>query len=480
MNGTEVMKDIFSRSTSLGEMLFDSMRDNIRFGVEQLNAKPKKLYDAAFGEPKELLNELNTGFSISGKAQITKELSFMNSAIIGGTGTGKTSVNAICTCLNTQNASLIIHDPPGQLIEKVGADFIKRGFKVYVFDPSNPNGSISINPLDDIKDQQDINKIATHWNKSSMGEGGSEKFWTLASINATRTFLSLLLLQPKQYRNMANLKHLFDVFSGNPKAVHPLAAKAPDTLYSEYRALLAGNEKTMKSIIMTSSAALNLFGDDAVCKVTANTTIDFDEFRKTPSVLFIKNSTFHASYIQPLISMILEQMFQRFMQRLPDKGDLPIFFVVDEAATLKLDSLDQVVCNNRKYSMGVMLLFQNLAQVFYNFKQDKASTILSNCHSKLFYGSMDMRTAKDLAELLGKRTVTNANGDEIVTDLMHAQDIRMLKYNEALFISGAHKPYKLKLTPYYLNPMLRKRTEGKPFVYRNPNPIKNIQLLPLK
>jgi len=479
MEANRILKDIFSYGASLGELSLNSVRDNIVYGVEQLNQEPKQLYNATFGDPSEILDERNTGFSISGKMQISKSLSFSNAAIIGPTGTGKTSVNAICTCLNTKNCSLIIHDPPGQLIEKVGADFVKRGINVYVYDPSDPDHSISINSLDDIKEQSDVNKISTHLMSQTEGSR-TDDFWRLASINATRTILSLLLLQPKQYRNIANLKYLFDVFAGDPKLIHPLAAKSPEKLYSEYRALVAGNDKTLKSILMTVSSNLNLWGDDAICKVTANTTIDFNEFRRTPSVLFIKNSTFNARYVQPLISLTLESMFRKFMDKLPGKNDLPIFFLIDEAATLRLPSLDQVCANNRKFSVGLMLLFQNLAQVYNNFSQDAATTILSNCRSKLFYSPGDMRTANDLAEILGKRMAVNSKGDEIVTDLMHAQDIRMLDRNEALFVTGNHKPYKLKLTPYYANPMLRKRTEGEPFVYNNPNPIKTVPLLPLQ
>jgi type IV secretion system protein VirD4 len=480
MEPTDFLKTILSESASLGEMALHSVRDNIRYGIENLNAKPKKLYDASFGDPGEVLSPTNTGFVIDGRASLTRKISNMNLAVIGQTGCGKTSTQIIPNCLHSDNCSAVIHDPGGSVITATGYDFLDKEMEPFVFDPNNPNGSVEINFFDFIKTQSHISKISTHLIKSSYGEKSSDKFWEYATISACNVFISLTLLLPKEFRNAANLKHLVDSFAGGgAKLLNPLAAKAPEKVYSQYRALIAGPEKTLKSVVMSLSAALSLWESEDICKVTARTSIDFTKFRKNKSVLFLKNSTFQAGYIKPLMSLIIEEMFEEFMREIPEPGDLPISVCIDECATLRLDSLSQIISNSRKYNICNMLVFQNVSQIYNNFGHDDASTILANCHNKIYYGGCDMRTAQDLCELFGKRLVKDHTGKEIVANLMEASDIRMLSPKEIIFTCGAHRPFKLPVTPFYALPKLRKRTE-RPYEYHNPNPIKSVPLFPLE
>ena len=479
MGTTEILMNILSYGASMGEVAVYSIRDNIKFAVEELNAKPNKLYDAEFGNPTELLSPTNNGFVITGTEAINKDISKMNMACIGQTGCGKTSINIIPYLLSITNGSAVVHCPSGQCPDATGNDFVERGFRVYIFDPNNHEGSVMINPLDFISDINQINKLSNHLVKSSLGDRSSEKFWELASVGALNVFISLLLLQPKQFRNITNLKYMIDCFLGNPKMIHILAARAPEELYSQYRALIAGSEKTLKSVMMSVSACLSLWGDENIKKITSSTNVDFSAFRKSKSILFLKNDTLQAQYMKPLLSLIIEQMFQIFMKELPKPGELDIAVCIDECATLRLDSLSQIISNNRKYNICILVVFQNISQVYNNFGKDDGSTILANCHNKIYYGGMDMRTDQDLCELLGKRTVQDGNGNEVVANLMNASNIRMLKPNEILFICGAHRPYRLQVKPFYLVPKLRKRTQ-KRFKYKNPNPVVTVQLLPLK
>ena len=393
-----LLKQILSETSSISENAFNSMVDRIVYGVEQLNAEPTALFNAKFGDPREVLDELRPGLNISGVMNLSHELSYRNCAVVAPVGGGKTTINAVGTCMNLENASIIIHAPSEELVNLTAPDFVRRGFRVYVFDPNNPKNSIGINPLEMIKDEKDINKVATHLVRSGMGDSSNDPFWNLASIGMLKTFIALLLLQPKPLQNICNLRYMLDGFNANPKALHLMAVKAPPRLYAEYKALIASNEKTLKSVIMTCTAALNLWGDSGVCKITEKTTFDIKQFREKPSVLYLRNATMNSKYFMPLLSLILEEFFSVFTEKLPTT-ELPLYFIIDEASTLKLPTLDLFISNSRKYKISLMLLFQALGQVYNNWGTEGGAIILANCHNKLFYGGMDLKTSNDLSAL---------------------------------------------------------------------------------
>lgn len=474
-----LLKQLLSETSSLGENAFYSMLNNVIYCVDQLNSEPAGLFNAKFGDPSEVLSETNPGLNVSGKLKLSHELSYRNCAVVAPVGAGKSTINAVGTCMNLQNASVIIHAPSEEMVTLTTPDFIRRGFNCYIFDPHTPKNSISINPLDFIKNEKDINKVATHLVHSSMGDKSSDPFWSLSAIGMLKTFLGLLKLQPKQYQTIGMLRYMLDGFNANPQALHLMATKAPPRLYTEYKALIKSNEKTLKSVLLTCTAALNLWGDNGVCKITETTTFDINKFRDTPSVLYLRNATMTSSYYQPLLSLLLEQLFTVFTEKLPTT-ELPLYFVIDEASTLNLPSMPLFISNARKYKISLMLLFQALGQVYNNWGTEGGAIILANCHNKLFYGGMDLKTSNDLSDLLGKRMVVTREGKDMIMDLMLAQDVRMLKRNEALFFCGANKPYKLdNMVPYYDNPHYRKRSQGQPFVYTNPDFDKPLPLLKL-
>ena len=74
-------------------------------------------YRADFTSQGTLLSSRQQGFCLTGRRNLSVKHSYQNALIIGGTGTGKSSV-VLIPSLYTMQSSFIVHDPSGELNSK--------------------------------------------------------------------------------------------------------------------------------------------------------------------------------------------------------------------------------------------------------------------------------------------------------------------------------------------------------------------------
>jgi type IV secretory pathway TraG/TraD family ATPase VirD4 len=455
-----LMKTILAEGLAASELVVRSMENSFVFGVEHLFQKEEPLYQASFGCLEDIASKTGKGFCINGVDYLRSvEHGRRNFVVFGGTGTGKSSVVALGNLLSLSGPSCLCHDPSGQLLNISAPYLISEGYTISVLDFNDPEHSVGINVLDFIKKPEDANKLAAHLVRSALGTQAPDKFWELSSASLIRLLILLVLRMDVCYRNMANVHHLLTMLAGEPKEVDKLMVKhGTDEMFLEYKALIKGNEKTLSSIVMSAQSALSMWNHDGVRRITAVTTMDISALRTGKHVLFLKNSTSDAPYYRPLLSLIIEEIIGVFMERLPVKGqDRDVWFILDETDTLSLSSLPQVVSNNRKYGLAFMLFFQNVAQVYHGFGEEAGNNLMANCFSKLYLSGMDLRTASELEQVVGKTTVRDARGQQRIVPLFPSQNIQIMPPHEALLICSGQKPFKLRLVPYYDNPYLRRR-----------------------
>ena len=90
--------------------------------------------------------------------------------------------------------------------------------------------------------------------------------------------------------------------------------------------------------------------------------------------------------------------------------------------------------------------------------------MFGGCASQVYFGGMDIETAKDLREILGDVTVQTlqANGTfhKEKNALMDAATIRALPANQIIYLHGSLRPMKINVTPYYEQSSMLKRTKA--------------------
>ncbi len=411
-----------------------------------------KKYKASFASSWSLLSPWNFGFNLTGNKKLSVKNSYQNALIVASTGMGKTTV-VLLPSLYSMNGSFVIHDPSGEIFSKSAGYLQAKGYEIKVLNFSKPEISSGYNPLARANSNSDIQKIASMLVENSLGGHGSkDPFWTNMAISLLTMLITILKTQAPEYQNLYNIRHLLNQMGGNPEAVDNLFSNYADAiLFAEYKSFVAYDEKVISGTIASCKAALNIFNDPAVAKVTSFDNLNMDEFRKKPTALYIQNSVADQKYYSVLTSIFTEQFFSYVMSRFAQNREQDIFFLIDEASSLKLPTLQLAVSNVRKQRAGIMLVIQDFNQLVNTYGKHEADAIRANCFAKLYFSGASLETAKELEQILGKFEYKDKEKSKVVRSLMTNDEIRIMKANQALLICGHYAPVKAKLTPFYKN-----------------------------
>ena len=439
----EIISNIF-------KILFEVIETFFKLIYESF-VKDDKEYSASFASSGILLSRFNHGFCLTGTKSLTRKTSYTNSIIIGGTGTGKSSVVLIPSLFKIRG-SCVINDPSGELYHKTAGYLKSKAYQIKVLNFTNPEKSSGYNPLQRIKNNSDIQKCASILVKTALGGNQKDPFWEIQAINLLSMLITIIKTQDIEYQNLYNVRQLLNRLGGDPQTVDKLFSEyADETLFNEYRSFISYDEKVTSGIIATCKAALQIFSDDAVAKVTSYDSIDFQEFRDSPTALYIQNSVADQKYYSVLTSIFFEQFFSFLLSRFPKDNEQDIFLLVDEASSLNLPTLPLAVANVRKHRSGIMLLVQDFNQLIHNYGKYEADGIKANCFAKMYFTGQSLETSTELERTLGKYEYKDKKGNKVIRSLMTSDEIRMLDIKKALLICGHHPPIKAKLRPYYKN-----------------------------
>jgi type IV secretory pathway TraG/TraD family ATPase VirD4 len=105
--------------------------------------------------------------------------------------------------------------------------------------------------------------------------------------------------------------------------------------------------------------------------------------------------------LRPLISLWIDLLVLRLLNE-PDPGQKPVWFVIDELASLqRLPQLHTAITENRKSQNPVILGFQGRSQMEARYGED-AEAMLSQPATKIFLRTTEPRAAKWVSEAIGE------------------------------------------------------------------------------
>jgi len=454
------MKTIIQTTSTILDFLFNATLTIFKFIFELIdtwlsNSPPKKEgYDAEFLTPSTVMSSYNKGFNLTGSKSITELDSHKHALVIGSSGTGKSTVVIIPTIYNLakNGFSICINDPSGEIQKSTSGYLSKLGYKIQVLNFCNPEMSDGYNPLSRVETTSDIYKTATTIVQNSLGKSATDGFWNSQAIGFISLIISVLKKQKVEYQNLANVKHLIDCFQAEPEMLDKIVAGCLDEgILKEYKNMLRMEAKVRSNVISTCRSALLLFNLDAIARITSIDTIQFEEFQKQPTALFIMNKTSDLKFYSPLTAVFFLQFFNYIMnQPVPDKNTKSIFFIIDELSSLYLpDTFQIALANLRKYRCGIMGAIQDQNQLIHLYGHHEAYSIISNCYHKIFFPGQPMDTARELSDMLGKREFINENGNTSTRILLTPDEVRTMHENTALIFSGSKQAIFANLKPFY-------------------------------
>ena len=441
------MNPVIAFFGSVSGHLWNALTDGI---LSLLDNRDKNAFNAEFGKETLVASRFNKGFVISKHRKLTRRKSFENVLLAGPTGSGKTTRLLIKNLYELKNCTIILNDPSKELYI-LASGYLSKFFTIKTLNFSNAAESSGFNPLSRIRKTSDINRVAQMLVSATLDKGGSsDPFWGLQSRLLISIFIRLIKHQPEETQHMGSVLKVLNHFAADQEKVDVwIAATGDEKLILEYKAMVNTPDRTLQNIVASAKAALLMFDDEEIAKVTSHDSIDFDGLRRKPTVLFLHDSVTDKKYTSTLNAMFFEQAYAYLLNRLPGKKELDLFFILEEASSLYIPTLPLALANARKHRVGTYICVQQPDQMETMYRDD-AKNIYGNSVTKLFLpGITSMNLLRELETLSGKATVEDKKGRDVVRPLLTVDELRMLRKNKALIVSGNHPYIMARTSPYY-------------------------------
>ena len=342
-----------------------------------------------------------------------------NVLVIGGSGSGKTRFH-IKPNLMQMNASYIVTDPKGTVLEECGKMLQMGGYEIKILNTINFKQTMRYNPFRYIYCENDILKLVNCIMENTKGEDskGGEDFWAKAEALYYQALIAYIWYEaPEEEKNMTMLldmlnasevreedetfKNAVDMLFDQLEAEHPdhFAVRQ----YRKYK-LAAG--KTAKSILISCGARMAPFDIAEVRQMMEGDDLELELIgdRKTALFCIVSDTDMTFNFIS---AMVYTQMFNVLCDRaLQNGGALKqhVTCLLDEFANQKIPNFQHLISVIRSREISAHIVVQTQSQLKAVYK-DHAETIIGNCSCVLFLGGKERSTLKEISETLGRETI---------------------------------------------------------------------------
>lgn len=349
----------------------------------------------------------------------TKETQLNNNILVVGTaGCGKTMSIAEPRLLETKNSSLIITLTKRRLVNKYMELFKMRGYNVWDLNFADPvNSKVSYDPLKYINSHQDIIFLS----KSIVTAGRKEEnvrndpYWDSAATSLISAVIAYCLMKNKPC--MADVVDMFKRFDFNIDSGGDITTG----LDEEFNALERKNPKcfaincwnTFRKLPKTTASCVYSSANTAIDKIFSPSltklfrkeeTVDFEKLANEKTILFITTSAVNPSlscFVNIFYSQIFKSLFEYAETQESGTLPIPVHVLCDDFATgSRIENFPEYISIFREKKISVTLLLQSESQLEAMYGDGNATTIINNCDTYLFFGSMDLRTAKNIGQRL--------------------------------------------------------------------------------
>ena len=314
----------------------------------------------------------------------------------------------------------------------------------------------------------------------------SKDFWAIKSKELIALIIGFLLNHaPKVNQNLANVYFLLQNLAGDQKTINGLFAdKSTHGEWIAYKGVIANSPNTKASIISSAIASLSFIGTDPVlCDLTSVDTMpSISLMRQKPIAVFLTCPLSDAGYYQVLLGLMFEQVFAQVFSTLPRDEENDIFLLIDELSSIPLPGLANVISNARKFKLPILGVLQSESQLYENYGQYNAKSILNNA-TRIYMTGLQQE-CQSLETALGNYQYYEDKQEKVLRTrpLMSADEIRCMPKNRALVLpNGGMRSLYVKFRPYYKVPKFVGFTQlSEPTEYEPPTPIRyKVQYLPL-
>lgn len=237
--------------------------------------------------------------------------------------------------------------------------------------------------------------------QKSESSGGSDKFFTQSAVN----FLASCIYFVSRHKEgqFSTFAHLLAFLNRKYEEIFTCLGAYPEleSLLSPFRSALekrafdqlegqVGTLKIFISRLNTKETAWIFSGDDFDLKISS---------KHSPSVLVLANST----ATQDINSTCYAVIVNRLTRLINTKGNLPVAIIADEAPTLYIHRVENLISTARSNKVAVLLGLQELPQLKQLQGKDTATTMTAVIGNVLSGSVRNKETLEWLERMFGKK-----------------------------------------------------------------------------
>lgn len=343
-----------------------------------------------------------------------------NVCVVGGSGTGKSTVMGYMNILRS-NASCIISDPKGGLFRDLSEYLWLSGYKVEVLDLTHPEKSCGYNPMYYVYNSDDAKKLSDTLINHAYGKNSSsDPYWVMASKQLLNAMIVYhMKTEPDRAKRsisavLQKIKSILitDEIDRRSESgfFHELYQYCKMTSDNSVRMMFSSfeylSEKTLSCVINTVTSALEPFEGEGISSIMSRTTLNFDEMAHKRTAVFVIVSDSDRS-----LDLVANTFYWQAMNTLCDYADnycpygrlpTPVAFFLDDFATnCHINNFENLISNIRARNISATIMLQSISQLECTYGT-AAGTILNNCDTTIYMGGNSIDDAQYFAKLVNK------------------------------------------------------------------------------
>jgi type IV secretion system protein VirD4 len=395
---------------------------------------------------------------------------FQHALLFAPTGSGK-GVGFVIPNLLFWEHSIVVHDIKLENHGLTSGWREKRGQKVFVWEPSNPDGiTHCYNPIDWVSTKpgqmvDDVQKISNlimpekdFWNNEARSLFLGVVLYLIADPTKIKSFGEVV----RTMRSDDVVYNLAVVLDTLGKVIHPVA-------YMNIAAFLQKADKERSGVISTMNSSLELWANPLIDAATATSDFNVLEFKKRKTTIYVGLTPDNIQRLQKLMQVFYQQSTEFLSRKMPDLKEEPygVMFLLDEFPTLgKMDTFKAGIAYFRGYRVRLFLIIQDTQQLKGTYEDSGMNSFLSNATYRITFAANNYETANLISQLVGNKTVEQRsyskpiffdlnistrtqNVSQVQRALLLPQEVIQLPRDEQIVLIESFPPIKSLKIKYY-------------------------------
>ena len=395
--------------------------------------------------------------------QVPEFWTHAHSIVCGRTGVGKSRGFFIPQLVERIGTSMIVTEATpgyeaGELYKLTSGWRKMAGHQIYCFNPSDLTSN-RINPIDRIRrapeelKAQLAEKLAdlVIMNGEST-EAKGEQTWN----RSEKLLLIPLILHAAagepQFGHFGALRWL--ILQGPDRLAQILRRSPSDVAQMEFEGWLrlSGETDFKYGVFSGLITKLNPWMTDQMVTLTETTDIDMDALKKQLFTFYLAVPS--RSRDSKLIGSLMVNFLLDHVLEIREEMKYPLTMLLDEFTNFgKISGIGDTLSIIRKNKIGLILGFQNYAQLEQVYSRRQAQIIIDMPATQVYFKQKTFKEAKDLSEAIGRTTIEEATVSdsgrvqEFVQGraLITPDELISLK-DEVIVFTADTKPLRLPLT----------------------------------